>query len=169
MITEQVTVDATAFNHAASLLTAAGFEGVAEKHVKHCLRQSANVVRKNVRARAHRHNRGRDRLAKGVHTTWKGAGMAFQLRVMASGPVAHLIIQGTRRHRIPLAGDAVKPLKVPRAPRGFAEYVEVGGIRPDPIVHKGTQDSIPAIQELVTAAGAAMMKELAAAIGAPTT
>lgn len=164
MITENVEVDATAFDKAAKQLTAAGFEGVAEKHVKHALRQSANVVRKNVRARAARHNRGRNRFAKGVHTTWKGAGMAFQLRVMASGPVAHLLIQGTKWHRIDAHKD--KPMRVPTAARGFAEWVEVKGIRADPVVHLGTLDSVPAIQALVTAAGEAMLADLAAKIGA---
>jgi len=161
VITEQVTVDAEAFNKAAAALNDAGFEEIAAFHVKHCLRQSANVVRDNVKKRAARHNRGRNRLVKGIHTTWKGAGFQFQLRVMASGPVAHLIIGGTRPHEIRALR---KPLIVPPAARGFAESVHVHGIRPDPIVRDGTRDSLPAIQALVDAAGKAMLDELAGTI-----
>jgi hypothetical protein len=154
--TEAITIDATDFDKAAAALSAAGFEEVAEKHIKHALRVSANVVRNNVRSEASRHRRT-GKLERDVHTTWKGAGMASQLRVSATGPVAHLIVGGVRPHRI----EPGHPMHVGGL-IGWRNVVEARGFRGDPFVHKGITDSLPAIQRIVTQAGADMAAELAA-------
>lgn len=149
-----VTVDAADFNRAAAALEGAGFDELAGKIVKHALRRSANVVRDNVRTRAARHGQ---RLAKGVHTTWRGAGFAFQLRVSATGPVAHLIAGGVKPHRI-APGRVMKIGGV----IGFARAVQHPGFRADPFVHRGIVDSLPAIQAIVDQAGSEMAAALAA-------
>lgn len=159
MTTATVSIDATAFNKAAAALSEAGFEEVAGPIVKHALRQSANVVRDSIKSAARRHRRT-GRLERGVHTTWKGAGLAFQLRVSSTGSVAHLIAGGVRPHGI-RAGDVHHPMPVGRM-TGFAEAVRNPGFRGDPYFHRGVQASLPAITAIVEAAGAAMVKELAA-------
>lgn len=157
MTAQQVSIDGTAFATAAAKLDAAGFEDVAQKVVKHALRQAANVVRGNVKTEASRHRR-RGRLEAGVHTTWKGAGLAFALRISVTGPEAHLIVGGVGPHRIKALGS--HPLPVGGV-TGFAESVQHPGFRGDPFVQRGIKRSLPAIQILVDAAGAQMVAELA--------
>lgn len=156
MTIEAVAIDATDFNAAAQALDDKGLDELAEKTVKHALRQSANVVRDKVRTRARRHSAT---LARNVHTTWKGAGMAFQLRVKAEGRLAHLIAGGARPHLI----DPHRPMPVGGA-TGFAEVVRHPGFRGDPFVHLGIRDAVPAIQAIVDAAGQQMAADLAAAM-----
>jgi len=154
---EFVTIDGSEFARAAEALGAAGFEEVASKFVKHALRQSANVLRNNVKAGARKHHRT-GRLEGDIHTTWKGAGLAFQLRIAATGPVAHLIIGGVRPHMI---HSPTRVMTIPGSPRTFAREVSVRGFRGDPFLHKGIVQSIPAIQAIVTDAGKTMASDLA--------
>jgi hypothetical protein len=152
--TELVTIDGRAFARAARALERHGFEEVASDTVKHALRQSANVVRGNVKTEARRHHRT-GHLEAGVHTTWKGAGLAFQLRVSSTGPEAHLITGGVRPHKI----DAGRPMNIGGV-IGFKDAVEHPGIKADPYVHRGIKESLPAIQAIVTAAARDMAAQL---------
>lgn len=154
---EFVVIDGADFEKAARALSAAGFEDVASDFVKHALRQSANVLRNNVKAGARKHHRT-GRLEGDIHTTWKGAGLAFQLRIAATGPVAHLIIGGVRPHTIV---SRTKVMTLPGSPRSYAREVRVGGFRGDPFLRKGLKQSIPAIQAIVTDAGKTMAADLA--------
>lgn len=144
-------VDAVDFDKAAEALDKAGMSEVASKIVRNVLTRSANVVRENVRVGARRHGS----LARGVHTTWKGAGLAFQVRVMSEGRAVHFITGGTKPHTI--EGHAMPVGGV----IGFSELVEHPGVRPDPYVHAGIIASIPDIQEIITVAAGQMAEALA--------
>lgn len=162
--TQLVSIDATAFDKAAAALSTAGFEDVATPIVRNALTRSANVVRDKVKTAARRHRRT-GRLERGVHTTWKGAGLAFQLRVSSTGPVAHLIAGGVRPHGI-RAFDVHHPLPV-GGPTGFAEHVEHRGFRGDPYFARGVAAAIEPIGTIVQAAGKAMTDELAKRVRTP--
>lgn len=155
MTTASIEIDGAAFNDAAQAL-GASFDEVAAKTVRTTLRKAANVVRGNVRARARRHHRT-GRLEAGVHTSWQGAGLSFQLRVFAESPESNLIAGGVRPHVI----RATRPMPVGGL-TGFAEVVHHPGFRADPFFHRGVVESLPAIQALVDAAAKVMAAELAA-------
>lgn len=152
-----VSIDASAFEHAAAELNAAGFEAVAEHHVEHALRQAANVLRDNVRHEAARH-----RLEGAVHTSWRGAGLTFSIRVGLVGKPAIWIALGTRAHRI----DAHLGRRMPigGSPIRFAEHVQSRGLRPDAMVSRGIEASREALRRIVDQAGAAMVAELASRV-----
>jgi hypothetical protein len=153
---EYVSVDAEDFRVAADALKARGFTKIAEKRVKHALRQSANSAREHIKSEARRHRRT-GRLIRSIHTTWKGAGLDFRLRVGSTDPVAHLIVSGVRPHEIlsrrqPMPIGGVHP---------FAERVHHPGFRGDPFIHRGIRKAMPEIQGYVDAAGKAMVADLA--------
>jgi hypothetical protein len=146
--TGTVVLDASEFEHAARKLAGAGFDDLAAKEVKRALIRSANVVRENVRKSARRHRR-KGKLERGIHTTWKGAGLNFQLAVRSEGIEAHWIVRGVRPHRIPETGDRVMPIG--ENPRPFARVVHHPGFPPDPYVRRGVNASMPAIVSIVDA------------------
>jgi hypothetical protein len=161
MTTQLVQIDASDFDHAAAALAQANFEDLAAETVKHTLRLAANVVRGNVRSRARRHHRTGE-LEAGVHTSWRGAGLGFMLRVRTDAPISNLIVGGVRPHVI----RSTRPMPVGGL-RGFAEAVHHPGFRADPFFHEGIVDSLPAIQQLVDAAAKSMADQLATAMETP--
>lgn len=152
---EFVSVDATDFEAAAQALGARGFLPIAEKRVKHVLRQSANSVRAHIQDEARRHRRT-GKMLRSVHTTWKGAGLNFQVRVGVTDPIAYLIVGGVRPHD----EVATRPMPIGGI-HPFAEAVHHPGFRADPFVHRGIVRAEPEIQGYVDAGGKLMASDLA--------
>lgn len=149
-------VDAKAFNDAAAFLANGGYKVEAEKLVKHVLRLSANVVRENVRSAAASHRKTGE-LYRGVHTSWKGAGMSFILTVESTGLHAGFVTRGAKAHQEP---DIIqKPMKL--GPGTYRNAVRNPGFRPDPYFRRGIQRSLPPIQKLIDAAAETMVTNLA--------
>lgn len=114
-----------------------------------------------IRARARRHRRtgGMDRR---LRLTTTGHGIGQRVTVHAGGKVAHLIVGGTRRHRITAHG---RPLPIGGAGvRRFAESVQHPGTRPDPFVARGYADARGEIRSELAGAAQDLARAAARAV-----
>lgn len=126
---------------------------------------SGLAVQDAVRRRAGRHSRT-GRMARYVNVRGTGAGGTRQVRVHASGRVAHLIVGGTRPHVIrPIRRQALAIRPDGLAIVAFAADVRVRGVRPDPFVALGAQDARGDLAQLDATALARITHELSTELG----
>jgi hypothetical protein len=118
-------------------------------------RQIGEAVADNVRARARRHRKS-GQMERRISVRVSGTGIRQEVRVHAGGKVAHLVIGGTRPHRIVAPGRPI-----PFGGRQFAQSVRHPGTRPDPFFAAGMADSTADIATALDDAGADLVRGLA--------
>ncbi len=118
-------------------------------------RQIGGAIADNVRARARRHRRS-GVMERRISVKVSGTGIRQEVRVHAGGKVAHLVIGGTRPHRIVAPGRPI-----PLEGRRFAQSVRHPGTRADPFVALGVADSTADIAAGLEDAGGVLVRDLA--------
>jgi hypothetical protein len=100
-------------------------------------RQIGDDVLEAVRSRARRHRKS-GQMERRIRLKVTGDGADQVVRIHAGGKVAHLVIGGTRPHRI------VAPARpIPLGGRSFAQSVRHPGTRPDPFFAAAVDGSAP--------------------------
>lgn len=115
----------------------------------------AKAMVRRIRTAGRRHRSTGKMLAKVTYRV-KGAGLDLRATVYAGGVLAHLVIFGTRRHRIPAAGSARAVPITARGGRvtGYHGAVTHPGQRPDPFFRRGVDASRNDQEQLAGAAAA---------------
>jgi hypothetical protein len=158
----QLGIDASDFRRAADTLTSSGLKRAAGKPVAKALRDSANAVRRSVRAELKPHRRT-GKMISNVRTKYRGYGVDLIAGVRMTGVGSNLIVGGVRPHSIapgkimPMFDGAGKGSGI----TGFATAVEHPGFPPDPVFARGVQKAAGAIQAAIDAAAATMAADLA--------
>ena len=167
MTTASVTVTSSDIDNAARSLTAAGYKRVAGAITAKAIRQSVNLIRKNVRAELKPHNKSgkmRDR----IRVRFTGSQMTFVGGMKSTGVGSNLVVGGASAHAI--QPGKVMPMWQGRGAwkggrgagvTGFAARVEHPGFRGDPFVARGIDRSMPDIDAILQSSADNMVRELA--------
>lgn len=163
-MSQRFTIDARDFQRAGKELEHAGFGERAGTTMGYAIRRSANLVRKNVRAELRPHNKTgkmRDR----VRVRIRGRGLETVGGIKTTGVGSNLIVGGVAPHRITSQDGKVMPLYQGKGRglgiTGFARAVEHPGFKGDPFFKRGVDKSVPAINDILRASAATMVRELA--------
>lgn len=157
----EVTVTSKDFQRAGKALERGHFSATVAKPLNTAIRKSANVARNNIRVALGPHRRtGKMRGRVRVKVTGRGLDTVGKV---LTGAGSNLIVGGVRPHPIvsatpmPLWGGRGKGAGI----TGFATAVEHPGFGADPYVDKGIARSQGDIQNILDAAGQALVAALA--------
>lgn len=160
------TIDTKALGRAAQAL-GPGFRAIAGKTVEKTLGKAGSAVSKKARAEARRHTKtGRSKLPERVRSTRRGRLLDTVVKVRAGGPIAHLVIGGTKAHEIQAgAADALAIHATSRGgaieTTGFASHVSHPGATGDGFFARGVDEAEPEMRAYLQLATDQMAQELA--------
>jgi hypothetical protein len=163
----EFTIDHKDFDRAAHALLDQNFKRLAASAINPAMRQSANLVRKNVRAALRPHNRT-GRMRDHVKVRVQGSGLAMTAGIRTTGSGSNLVIGGAKPHPIAPGGDTIMPIwggrKKGAGIEGFARSVMHPGFRGDPFFKRGVLASAAGINQNVQVAAEKMATLLADAM-----